>query len=183
MEDLLERVIAVAQAFARDEIPHSFGGAIALAYYAPARPTRDVDINVYLRVHDAGRALDCLQKLGVAQADDAQRAEIEREGQTRLYWDGIPLDLFFWNLEFHASCFERHRRLEPRGSDRLQGRLCARQGRPRHLPDARLHGRAPGRAVRAPMGGGDRRRRRRSGPRADPRACAALAPARDLSPP
>jgi hypothetical protein len=49
MEDLLERVIAIAQAFGRVDIPHSFGGAIALGYYAPARPTRDIDINVYLR--------------------------------------------------------------------------------------------------------------------------------------
>ncbi len=37
MEDLLERVIAIAQAFGRAEIPHSFGGAIALGYYASAQ--------------------------------------------------------------------------------------------------------------------------------------------------
>ena len=109
MEDLLERVIAIAQAFGRSEIPHSFGGAIALGYYAYARPTRDIDINVYLRVDDAGRALDSLQGLGVPEANDAQRAEIQRSGQTRLYWDEVPLDLFFWNLDFHASCCERRR--------------------------------------------------------------------------
>jgi hypothetical protein len=60
MEDLLARVTAIAQAFGRAEIPHSFGGAIALGYYASARPTRDIDINVYLRVDDAGRALDSM---------------------------------------------------------------------------------------------------------------------------
>jgi hypothetical protein len=43
MEDLLERVIAIAQAFGRAEIPHSFGGAIALGFYAPVRTTaRDI---------------------------------------------------------------------------------------------------------------------------------------------
>ena len=109
MEDLLERVIAIAQAFGRAEIPHSFGGAIALGYYAPARPTRDIDVNVYLRVEDAGRALDSLQELGIPEANDDQRAKIRRDGQTRLYWDEVPLDLFFWNLEFHASCCERRR--------------------------------------------------------------------------
>jgi hypothetical protein len=109
MEDLLERVTAIAQAFGRAEIPHSFGGAIALAYYASARPTRDIDINVYLRIDEAGRALDSLQELGASEASDAQRAEIQRDGQTRLYWGEIPLDLFFWNLEFHASCCERRR--------------------------------------------------------------------------
>ena len=109
MEDLLERVTAIAQAFGRDEIPHSFGGAIALAYYASARPTRDIDINVYLRVDDAGRALDSLKELGVPEANDDQRAKIRRDGQARLYWDEIPLDLFFWNLDFHVSCCERRR--------------------------------------------------------------------------
>ena len=109
MEDLLERVTAIALAFGRAEIPHSFGGAIALGYYASARPTRDIDINVYLRVADAGRALDSLQELGVPEANDAQRAKIQRDGQTRLYWDDVPLDLFFWNLEFHASCCRRRR--------------------------------------------------------------------------
>jgi hypothetical protein len=109
MEDLLERVTAIAQAFCRAEIPHSFGGAIALAYYAPARPTRDIDINIYLRVDQAGRALDSLQELGVPEANDDQRGKIQRDGQTRLYWDEVPLDLFFWNLEFHASCCKRRR--------------------------------------------------------------------------
>lgn len=109
MEDLLERVTAIAHAFGRARIPHSFGGAIALGYYASARPTRDIDINVYLRVDDAGRALDSLQELGVSEANAAQRAEIQRDGQTRLYWDEVPLDLFFWNLEFHASCCARRR--------------------------------------------------------------------------
>lgn len=115
MKDLLERVIAVAQAFGRDEIPHSFGGAIALGYYAPVRLTRDIDINIYLRAGDSGRALDSLQRLGVSRANDNQRAEIERDGQTRLYWDEIPLDLFFWNLQFHASCCERRRQYALQG--------------------------------------------------------------------
>jgi hypothetical protein len=109
MEDLLERVIAIAQAFGRAEIPHSFGGAIALGYYASARPTHDIDINVYLPVDEAGRALDSLQALGVPEANDDQRRDIQRDGQTRLYWDESPLDLFFSNLEFHASCCERRR--------------------------------------------------------------------------
>ncbi len=109
MKDLLERVIAIAQAFGRAKIPHSFGGAIALGYYAYARPTRDIDINVYLPVDEAERALDSLQALGVPKANHDQRASIRRDGQTRVYWDESPLDLFFWNLEFHASCRERRR--------------------------------------------------------------------------
>ncbi len=37
MEDLLERVIAIAQAFGRTEIPHSFGGAIVGSNTASAQ--------------------------------------------------------------------------------------------------------------------------------------------------
>jgi hypothetical protein len=109
MEDLLERITAIAHAFTHAEIPHSFGGAIALGFYAPVRATRDIDINIYLPVDDAWRALDSLQELGVPEADDAQRAKIQRDGQTRLYWDDVPLDLFFSNLDFHASCCQRRR--------------------------------------------------------------------------
>lgn len=111
MEDLLERVIAIAQAFGRAAIPHSFGGAIALGYYASARPTRDIDINVYLGVDAAERALASLRDVGVPEANDDQRARIQRDGQVRLYWGATPLDLFFWNLEFHASCCERRRQV------------------------------------------------------------------------
>lgn len=109
MEDLLERVIAIAEAFGHADVPYSFGGAIALGYYASVRPTRDIDINVYLGVDDAALALDSLQELGIPEASEDQRAQIRRDGQTRLYWDETPLDLFFWNLDFHASCCERRR--------------------------------------------------------------------------
>jgi len=110
MEDLLERVIAIAKAFGDADVPHSFEGAIALGYYASVRFTRDIDINVYLRVDNASLALDSLQKLGIPEASEAQRTQIQRDGQTRLYWDETPLDLFFWNLDFHTSCRERRRR-------------------------------------------------------------------------
>ena len=109
MEDLLERIIEIAEAFGRAEIPHSFGGAIALGYYATARATRDIDINIYLKVDDAERALCSLQELGVPKASKNQKEEIRRSGHTRLHWGEIPLDLFFSNLDFHESCRERRR--------------------------------------------------------------------------
>jgi hypothetical protein len=108
--DLLERVLAIADAFDEARVPHSFGGAIALGYYGLVRGTHDIDVNVYLDVDRAGRALDALSALGVPPADAAQREEIRRRGQTRLRWEGVPLDLFFANLAFHASCRARTRR-------------------------------------------------------------------------
>jgi len=112
MEDLLERIVAIARALDAAGIPHSFGGAIALGFYAEARLTHDIDLNVYLEVSDAGRALETLAELGVPAPNASQRNDIARRGQTRLRWDGVPLDLFFSNLAFHASCAERRRRFE-----------------------------------------------------------------------
>jgi hypothetical protein len=115
MDDLLERVLAISQAFESTGIPHSFGGAIALAYYAVARPTRDIDINVYLGVDESERALASLHALGVPEPSADQRAQVARDGQTRLFWDEVPLDLFFANLDFHRHCRERRRRLPLQG--------------------------------------------------------------------
>jgi hypothetical protein len=107
--DLLQRVVAIARAFDAAGVPHSFGGAIALGYYGLVRATHDIDLNVYLDVDRAQRALDALCGLGVEAPGAAQRAEIRRSAQTRLRWDGVPVDLFFWNLDFHASCLARRR--------------------------------------------------------------------------
>jgi hypothetical protein len=109
MEDLLERVVALADGFDRAEVPHSFGGAIALGYYHTFRATHDIDVNVYLPSDGAERALDVLQALGVPAATPAQRSQIERDGQTRLRWGVVPVDLFFSNLPFHAGCQQRRR--------------------------------------------------------------------------
>jgi hypothetical protein len=117
MEDLLERVVAIADAFDRTAVPHSFGGAIALGFYAEVRLTHDIDLNVYLGVDDADRALASLHALGIPDASASQRADILRDGQTRLRWDRIPIDLFFSNLDFHRSCAERRRRFDLLGRE------------------------------------------------------------------
>ncbi len=87
-------------------IDHGFGGALALAYYvAEPRATRDMDINVGVRVEEAGRVFTALPP-GVAW----QRADVDRciaDGQIRLWYgaprQGIPIDLFFPQHEFHAA--------------------------------------------------------------------------------
>ena len=109
MEDLLERVVAIAEAFERAEIAHSFGGAIALGYYHTFRATHDIDVNVYLSSDEADRALEALHAVGVPRASSEARAQIERDAQTRLRWGRVPVDLFFSNLPFHEGCLARRR--------------------------------------------------------------------------
>jgi hypothetical protein len=49
MSALGERLLAVHEALDQAELPHAFGGAIALGYcVVEPRGTRDLDVNVFL---------------------------------------------------------------------------------------------------------------------------------------
>jgi hypothetical protein len=97
---LAEQIVAVHTALTAGEIPHAFGGALALAYHtSEPRATVDIDINIWTSVARADEVVRSLPD-GVAWSDDEIRA-IERDGQVRLYWDRTPLDLFFPQHELH----------------------------------------------------------------------------------
>jgi len=104
-----EKVAALAEALTGAGVPHAFGGAIALAYYATPRGTRDVDLNLFLPVSEFDRVLAALVPLGVEAPTPGKRRELERDGQVRLLWDGTPLDLFFSYDALHDACMERRR--------------------------------------------------------------------------
>jgi hypothetical protein len=106
-----EKVIALEGALADAGIPHAFGGALALAYYATPRGTHDIDLNVFLPVRDAERVLAALSPLGVAPGGARARRDLRQRGQVRLAWDHTPLDLFFAYDPFHRSCKQRVRRV------------------------------------------------------------------------
>ena len=61
MTSLPERIVEVSRALDSAGVPHAFGGAIALAFCIPEpRATADLDINIFLSVGEATRALDAL---------------------------------------------------------------------------------------------------------------------------
>lgn len=96
---LPEKVLAVDRALAA--VPHAFGGALALAYWAEPRATVDIDVNVFVPTERVGAVLDPLAALG---ADTAGAAEaIGRDGQTRILWDRTPLDILFAYDAFHRA--------------------------------------------------------------------------------
>ena len=108
---LAERVIELHRALEADSIPHAFGGAIALAFWIRnPRGTDDVDVNVFVPAEDCRPALAALPP-GVAVPDDAADV-IARDGQTRLWWDETPIDLFFNNVPVHDDA-AAHRREVP----------------------------------------------------------------------
>jgi hypothetical protein len=111
-----EKVIALERALAEARVPHAFGGALALAYYGTPRGTVDIDLNVFVPAERAGPVLERLAALGVATRGADALREIAARGQTRLRWDGTPLDLFFSYDALHESAMKR-RRTVPFGDD------------------------------------------------------------------
>lgn len=108
---LAERLVAVHRALANANIPHAFGGAIALAYWTVnPRGTNDIDVNVFLGVDECDRALEALPRQIARPKDAAKR--IARDGQIRLRWDDVPIDLFFSYDPVHADAAE-HRQTVP----------------------------------------------------------------------
>lgn len=100
--ELVEKLLAIHAALKRHSLPHAFGGAIALAYCVQEpRGTRDVDVNIFV---DAGRAAEVMAALpeGVrVEAGDVEK--VIRDGQTRLFWEGVPVDLFLNNMPLHEE--------------------------------------------------------------------------------
>ena len=113
-----EKVAALARALTAAALPHAFGGALALAYYATPRGTVDVDINLFVPAKAFDRVLAALLPLGVEDPTPAQHHTLERDEQVRLFWDRTPLDLFFSYNELHDACLERARTV-PFGDERL----------------------------------------------------------------
>jgi hypothetical protein len=91
-------VLAVHDALDDAGIAHAFGGAIALAYaVGEPRGTIDVDVNVFM---PAGRAAFEALPAGVTwTAGHVEQAV--RAGQIRVWWEEVPLDLFFDYHRFH----------------------------------------------------------------------------------
>jgi hypothetical protein len=93
-------VTAVRDALDGAGIPHAFGGAIALAYgVREPRGTVDVDVNVFVDAAEAARVFAVLPEGVVWGGADVERAV--RDGQVRVFWDDVALDLFFDYHPFH----------------------------------------------------------------------------------
>ena len=107
-----EQIVAIELAFVGAGIPHAFGGAQALAYYGNVRATHDIDVNVFVSAGEAERVLGVLGDLGARVGGANLRAQIARDGQTRVRWDGTPIDLFFSYDPLHESSLQRRCRVD-----------------------------------------------------------------------
>ncbi len=102
MSELVDKLYAIHDALEERSLPHAFGGAIALAYCVEEpRGTRDLDVNIFVDAANARKVLEGLPD-GVKVGDE-DIARVERDGQTRLFWDGVPIDVFLNNLPLHDA--------------------------------------------------------------------------------
>ena len=106
---LSEKVLLIEATLHTTRIPHAFGGAIALAYYATPRATIDIDVNVFVESDRADDVLAALGRLGAEEPTEAEAVRLHRDGQTRIRWESTPIDLFFSHDAFHGACQERRR--------------------------------------------------------------------------
>lgn len=105
---LAERIVALHQALDDTEIPHAFGGALALAWCTQqARATIDIDVNLFVGLDRIEQVLAALPA-GI-EVTTANREQLEADGQSRLWWDTTPVDIFLNTTPFHEAAATRAR--------------------------------------------------------------------------
>jgi hypothetical protein len=103
---LVEKILRLDDDLAAHDVPHAFGGALALAYYTQdPRGTDDIDLNVFVEVDRADAVFASLP--GEVSWKQSHVDAVRRHGQVRVFWDHTPLDLFFENHPFHAGTARR----------------------------------------------------------------------------
>ena len=91
---LVDKILQLHAALDGGDVPHAFGGALALALHVEQpRGTADIDVNISLPTARAAHVMAALPA-GVLHAT-ADVDAVVREGQVRLWWGRTPIDLFF----------------------------------------------------------------------------------------
>jgi hypothetical protein len=102
MTSIVEQVTGLHRALADRDLPHAFGGALALAWCTQrARGTIDIDINVFVEPSKGALVFDAFPA-GITHSK-RELAALLRDGQVRLKWDGTPVDLFLNTTAFHRE--------------------------------------------------------------------------------
>ena len=108
MPTLVEKIISCHQALQKAQIPHAFGGALALAWCTQAaRGTIDIDVNLFVGTERAAQMLDTLPSDIKHAPQDLER--LVRDTQIRLWWEATPVDIFLNSTDFHEEASQRIR--------------------------------------------------------------------------
>jgi hypothetical protein len=102
MSELVERLFAIHDSLTSGGLQHAFGGAISLAYCTEEpRGTRDLDVNVFADASRAEAVLACLPDGVTVRGEDIEA--VAAAGQTRLWWEETPVDIFLNDLPLHEA--------------------------------------------------------------------------------
>jgi hypothetical protein len=113
---LSDKVVRLHEALDAAGVGHAFGGALALAYYGEPRTTVDIDVNVFRPPAAYHDVLAVLRPLGIDRTPPG--ADVERDGQARVWWGRNPVDLFFAYDPLHDA-MRRAARVVPFGRDSI----------------------------------------------------------------
>jgi hypothetical protein len=91
--ELIALIVAVHDGLEAADIPHAFGGALALAYVATPRGTVGVDANVFISPDEMTRVDAALAPLGLTRASTEQSVTIAGYRYSHAA-DPFPVDVF-----------------------------------------------------------------------------------------
>ena len=106
MTSIVDKILVISTALEGHRLPYAFGGALALAFCTErARGTIDIDVNVFVGRDETERVLASLPRQVIHTSADLP--VLERDGQTRLWWERTPVDIFLDTTEFHVQAAQR----------------------------------------------------------------------------
>lgn len=116
---LVDLVVQVHRQFDAADLPHAFGGALALAYVAEPRGTVDIDVNVFAMFDEVDAAVRVLGTLGLRA--ERPRSEWLPMAGIRLRQEGglCPVDVFP-SLDERYAEIERRCVRHPFGPDAVE---------------------------------------------------------------
>jgi hypothetical protein len=100
VKPILDAIVELHDGLDAAGIRHAFGGAFALLWCTgEPRTTIDIDLNIFAPPTETQRVLDALPKGIVALESDV--SALRSDGQCRLMFSGIPVDIFLDTSRFH----------------------------------------------------------------------------------
>ncbi len=123
---LVDAIVSLHESLEEAALPHAFGGALALAWCTgEPRATADIDLNIFV---DPSRAAEVVSGLpATLLATEEQLTRLIDDGQVRLMWERIPVDIFLSNAAFH-DVVAKDVALYPFAGTRLPFLSCASLG-------------------------------------------------------
>lgn len=105
-KEVARKAVALHHALEEARLPHALGGALALGWCTrDPRGTSDIDLNIFVPTSAIPKVLAALPPEVVANEENVR--QLRRDGQSRLFWGEVPVDLFLTTDEFHVEVMSR----------------------------------------------------------------------------